>query len=218
MISDRFSLRCFGLVLAVAVGPAAGSLSFGAETAAPAKAETIAATESGDTSMDEVNTKEVKITAADAKKHSLPAAEITINLGETGLSGFKFANEGEYLSLSGPPGGPLGMTVFHTKHLPKTDADWRKLVEERYDERATAMGEAADIEVAGGKHNAFSCTTDGGPAQAHHLLIAFAVPDSDEAIVVDFYSAGQGATPSPKTLLAAKKFSEISPSLSIRFE
>lgn len=168
--------------------------------------------------MDEINSKDVKIEASDAKKHSLPAAEITIDLGETGLSGMKFPNKGEYLSLSGPPGGPLGLTVFHTQELPTTDLEWRKLIEKRYGERATATGRVEAVEIAGKERGAFTFTSDSGPARAHHLLIAFAVPESKDAILVDFYSAGQGETPSPKILAATKKFSEISPSLSIRFE
>jgi hypothetical protein len=197
-------------------------LSCGAESAAPTVSEqnkTAAdAPDSGDTAMDEVNTKDVKITAAEAKRHSLPAAEITLDLGKTGLSGTKFPAEGEYLALSGPPGGPLGLAVFHIKELPLNELDWRKLIEKRYAERSPAMGKAEELEIAGGKHAAFTVTTDGGPAKTHHLLIAFAVPDSRDAIVVDFYRGGQDDTPSPRTLAADKKFSEISPSLSIRFE
>jgi hypothetical protein len=174
---------------------------------------------SGETPMDEINTQSVKITRAESEHHKLPAAEISLDLGESGLSGRKFPEKGDYLSLSGPPGGPLGLRISHLASVPSTDEEWQTLIKKLFAERTVEMGTAGEIKFGGENRASLTCTTDSGPARAHHLLIVIAVPDAKDAILVDFYRrAGQTATPGPAELAKDGKFAELSPSFSIRFE
>ena len=185
----------------------------------PVAGPPVAKSAEGATSMDEINTQTVKITAAESKSHHLPAAEISLNLGKTGLSGRKFSDKGEYLSLSGPPGGPLGIRISHLASLPSNTAEWRTLIEKRFDGQSPDIGTEGEIKFAGQTCSALTCTTGAGPARAHHLLILVEVPHSKEGLLVDFYHrAGKTETPDPQSLSQDAKFAELSPSFSIRFE
>jgi hypothetical protein len=222
---NRIVSRLSAFLLAVAVCYLPGCLSLiGAEPAAastdPDKREATAPREaSGATNMDEINTQAVKITAAESKSHELPAAEIVLDLGETGMSGRKFREKGEYLTLSGPPGGPLGLTVSHIAKLPKSADDWHSLAKKLNTQESTEMGHVGTLKIAGAERAAFTYTTDDGSDRSHHLMIVFAVPDSKDGILVDFYrGTGTDKTPAPEVLAADDIFAEISPSLSIRFE
>ena len=169
--------------------------------------------------MTEVTGKSVKITADEAKAHELPPVEIRIDLGESGLAGMKFPDKGQYLSLSGPPGGPLGLVIRHIDKLPKSEADWHKLAENRYADGSMKFGKVEKIEFNGKKQDAYTVATGAGPARANHLLIAIAVPVSGDAILVDYHRAGGNTeVPPPISLASDKIFSEISPSISIKFE
>jgi hypothetical protein len=219
----RLILRCTTFLFATGVCSLVGGLSWGAESSTPTNANkskvSAGTNDSGATNMDEIDSETVRITAKEAKEHGLPPAEITIILGESGLSGMKFPDKGEYLSLSGPPGGPLGLVVLHIESVPKNNSTWHELIEKRYPERSATMGRAGEIKIGDEKYSAYTFSTDSGPARAHHLLIVFAVPDSKEAILVDFYrAAGKSEIPTPQSLATDEKFSEILPSLSIRFE
>jgi hypothetical protein len=173
----------------------------------------------GTADMDEIQGPSVKITAAEASRHQLPPAEISLNTGETGMSGMKFSSKDEYFSLSGPPGGPLGLTVALVEKSPKELDGWKSLIEDRFKNRSPEVGSAGEVELDGKARPAFTCTTDGGPSRAHHLLVLMAVPKSDKGLLIDFYSgAGETKTPSPQEMAKQGEFSEISPSFSIRFE
>lgn len=52
----------------------------------------------------------------------------------------------------------------------------------------------------------------------NQLLIANHVPGARDAIVANVYHGQLGEIPSPETLVAARNFPEISPSLWIRLE
>jgi hypothetical protein len=174
---------------------------------------------SGATKMNEINTRKVKITADESKSNQLPAVEISLDLGQTGLSGRKFGNKGEYLRLSGPPGGPLGLIISQVADLMTDPEEWHDLIKDRYAEGPPTLGTVGEIKLAGEKRPAFTFTTGSDAARAHHLLVLVAIPDSQQGLLVDFYRrAGKSETPSPQELAKDEKFAELSPSFSIRFE
>jgi hypothetical protein len=179
----------------------------------------VGAKASGAIKMNEINTRKVIITSEESKSNQLPAVEISVDLGKTGLSGRKFGSKGEYLSLSGPPGGPLGLKISHVANLARGVEEWHSLVKERYGDESPAMGTAGEIKLAGEKRDAFTFTTGSDAARAHHLLVHVAIPGSQDGLLVEFYRrAGKSETPSPQELVKDEKFSELSPSFSIRFE
>jgi hypothetical protein len=53
----------------------------------------------------------IEIRPEDSLAHSLPAIGFRVDTGRTGLGGRPFASLGLYLTLSGPPGGPLSFCV-----------------------------------------------------------------------------------------------------------
>jgi hypothetical protein len=206
-----FVMLCF--VMSVTVDTESRAESSASESTSTASKS------SGAPPMDEIKTRTVKITAAESKDHDLPAAEISLDLAKTGMSGKKFPKEGDYLSLSGPPGPPLGMKISLVEEMPESEDQWRDLVEKRYPKRAPDSGTIGEIEFADGVRPAFTCTIPHGPKKAHHLFVVLAIPESEKGILVDFYrGGGKTSTPSPVDMAKLGDFAELSPSFSIRFE
>ena len=164
--------------------------------------------------------KTVKVSAAESASHGLPPAEISVDLGQHAFSTKTFAAKDNYLSLSGPPGGPLGLQVEHIQNAPKDDAAWRKLAETRFAERKPIeMGSAAEVSIASGKNVAFTCTTGESLARAHHLLVTVPVPKTSDGILVDFkFAAAKTKTPTPQAVMSESKFGDLLRSLSIRVQ
>jgi hypothetical protein len=171
----------------------------------------------GDTPMEEVHLPAVNITAAESARHGLPAADIQLNVEGVSMSGWKFPEQGEYLVLSGPPGGPMGMSISHVQETPSDASQWKALMDKRYPERSAVAGSTSTIEVAGEKRAAFVFTTDEGFARAHHLMIPMAIASSGDAVLVDlYYGADETPAPTPETMAAYGAFTQILNSLSIR--
>lgn len=169
--------------------------------------------------MSAIETPKVEITAAESASHGLPPAEITLDTGKFRMWGSKLSMKDEYLRLSGPPGGPLGLIVKRVAKAPKDTADWKAYIEENFKDRFPETGSIGKLEIDGEPRAAFTCTTDKSMARSHHLLILFAVPKSEEGVIVEFYSgADETKTPSPEEMAKQDKFKEISRSLSIKFE
>ncbi len=191
---------------------------WGQQTSPPVANEKAVVSE-GASNMREIESPIVKITAAESASHDLPPAEITLNTGKLNMSGSKFSLKDEYFTLSGPPGGPLGLVVIRVAKAPKELADWKQLIAELYKDRFPEAGTVGKAELDGKPHPAFTCTTDKGFARSHHLLILIAVPKSDQGVLIDFYSgADKTKTPTPQEMAKQGDFLELSPSFSIRFE
>ena len=176
-------------------------------------------TRSGASKMEEVYTPLVRITAQESKNQGLPAATIILDTGEQGLIGWKFAKQGEYLVLSGPPGAPLGLHITHVAQAPNNEADWKKLVEEQYRKRSPEPGSVGEIKLDDNPHAVFSFTSDKGPGRSHHLMTLFPIPKTKAGIVVDYFEAGdETPTPSPQAMFAKKDTAHVMKSLKIEFE
>jgi hypothetical protein len=177
------------------------------------------ASSKGTTGMDKPRTTILKITAAESAGHQLPAADITLNYSGVPLSERKFPAADQYCSLTGPPGAPLALKMFHLKRPPKDEAQWRRLVEQRYAAKLAELGTTAELKIAGAARPAFTCTTGKKHARVHHLLVLIAIPKSDEGILVDFFhGAGKSKTPTPQAIAVDGKFAPMLQSLSVKFE
>lgn len=169
--------------------------------------------------MKELRSPQIKIAASDAASHKLPAATISFNTGETYMSGHTFPEKDLYLRLSGPPGGPLGMEILRVSSVPKNQEGWQQLAEKRYEGRSVESGQAAEVEITGDTRSAFTFTSDEEEARAHHVMVGFPVPQSNEGIVVDFWSAaGDSETPAPDAMLGEDAAGSFLRKLTIRFE
>jgi hypothetical protein len=126
----------------------------------------------------------------------------------------EFAFERQYVMLSGPPGEPLGLVVEHVSNVSADDAGWKKLVDQRFANQSPQLGSTAELEIAGGKNPTLTCTTGSSQARAHHLLVLVRIPESKDAILVDFWQgAGQSATPKPETMVKEGEFAALLQSL-----
>ncbi len=221
MDSHMTRLTCFILLLFVAVGCENEKKSTTAPaTTAPMASDHEAAKLQRDTNMASADSSMIKISGLESASHQLPPVQIAINPGDHGFSVARFAGKDKYLSLSGPPGGPLNLQVERLQKVPVDDAGWRKLVEQRFAERKPIeMGSAAELEIAGGKNQAFTCSTGESLACAHHLLIVVPISKSHDGILVDFeYAAANSKTPAPLAVIKDSGFGDLLRSLSIRFE
>lgn len=159
----------------------------------------------------------VQTTAEQAAERGLPAANITIDPGNTGLEAAPFPADNHYLALSGPPGGPLGLTIERVTASPDA-AGLKSLAELRFEDRSVEVGAFAMIPLAGADRPAIACTTDESMARAHHLLALIPAPQGG-ALLVDFYrSAGSSPTPAPSEFLEHERFGPVLRSLQIDFE
>jgi hypothetical protein len=177
------------------------------------------ASSEGTPGMKDTPTSILRISAAESASHQLPAADITLDYSVAHMTERKFPAEDQYLSLSGPPGMPLGMKVSHVVTTPTNKAEWESLVEQRYAKQLAELGTAADLKISGAARPAFTCTTGKSHARAHHVLVLIAVPKSKAGILVDFYHrAGKTETPTPQAMAVDGRFAPILQSLSVRFE
>jgi len=165
----------------------------------------------GETSM-------VKTTAADARAHGLPAATISVEPGATGMAASTFPEDGVYLRLSGPPGGPLGLIMARATTA-GDEAGMKALVNTRFTGRSPAAGTFARVELGDAVRPAITCTTDSSAARAHHLLVLFAQPGVSGGVLLDFWMpAGTSPTPEPREMLEHARYAALLKSVSVRFE
>ena len=203
-----------GAALAAAAGLGCES---GDQNAAQTPATAPAANDAAPSASGEISM--VRITAAEARKHGLPGASITLEPGATGLSAATFPEDGMYLRMSGPPGGPLGLIVAHATQAAGDEAALKALAEKRFAGRSPAVGTFDRVELSGAVRHVLTCTTDSSAARAHHLLVHFARPDATDGILLDFWMpAGTSPAPAPQAMLEHPRYAALLKSVSVRFE
>lgn len=160
----------------------------------------------------------VEITAAESTSNNLPPVAITIDPGNLGMSIFMFPEDDMYLMLSGPPGGPLGLSLEKVSDMTGDEAGLSALVKSRFEGRTPQTGTTGQVSLSGGEHPAITCTTDSSGARSHHLLVLFDVPDSSDGILLDFWlPAGDSDTPIPGAMFTQADFDAMLRSLTVRF-
>ena len=159
----------------------------------------------------------VFISADESEKHGLPRAEVSLNTEGLGMSGSKFSHKTEYFKISGPPGGPLGISLnLHSNYDLNESA--AAFADKLYPERKLEYGSFEEVSINDGVYKALTFTSGEGFSRAHHLAVIFPVPESDEVLLLDFYFDGRGTsdTPSPSTVLA-DRYSKFLTSFSLNF-
>lgn len=136
----------------------------------------------------------ITITEAQATGAGLPAIGIQLDPGSSGFSGKNFSGPGNFLTLSGPPGGPAGLRLDITASEAH-EAGLRAEAAKRYGAEAT-MGSAGTIRIAGQEHPALTLAEGVVPARAEHLLVLVSTPKGN--ILIDYWcSAGRGDPEKP---------------------
>ncbi|MDC0935936.1 hypothetical protein OAS39_06595 [Pirellulales bacterium] len=169
--------------------------------------------------MDESDASTLTITAAESDEHGLPKAAITLHLGDTFMRTAKFPGDGIYVSMSGPPGAPLGLIIQLLHETFGNEAGWRRFIEKSYQDESANFGTAADVEMCGANRPACTFTTGNGNARTHHLAVSVNIPESDQSVVVHFWSAaGKNETPIPNEMVGGGRYAELLQSVAIEFE
>ena len=206
-MQKQISVSYFGSLILVAVSLGCGT----SQSDQPAKTSQ-AKEAKGDSSM-------LEISVAEATDHQLPAVAISLDTADTGLAGAKFAEEGQFLRLSGPPGGPLGMEIELVKDVAATEEALGQFALQRFEGQTPDVGSSATVDIAGGSHLAVTCSAGSSMAKATHLLVLIPAPNSNASLLVDFWKGTRGAdVRSPESMIADSQYSELLKSLSIRFE
>jgi hypothetical protein len=167
--------------------------------------------EAGDQSM-------VHISGAEAAAQQLPAASISLETAGTGMGARKFGSKDQYLMLSGPPGGPLGLVIERVSVPSADEGALAKLAEQRFKDRSFVKGTAGVVELAGDSRQALTCATDTSMAKSHHLLVLIPVPNSKDSLLVDFWRGAGSDMPAPEAMLGEPKYGDLLKSLSVKFE
>ncbi len=99
------------------------------------------------TSVASAAPRKVEITAAEAKAHKLAEHRISVDITDSSLSDSKFGDADVYLTLSGPPGGPLGMQLLQNPKRYASDAEFRVAV--MTEQKVTAATKVVKLQFAG---------------------------------------------------------------------
>ena len=173
----------------------------------------------GDEQMEEDAPNTITITAAEAVERGLPKAEITLNLGETFMTSEKFPGDGVYLSMSGAPGAPLGLSIKTSPELITDEQGWQRFVKQNSPGDAPEFAAASEAEICGASRSACTFTTGESLARSHHFAASVEIPDSDQAIVIHFWqAAGKSETPAPDAMVRDGRYAKLLQSISIKFE
>ena len=112
-------------------------------------------------------------------KRGYPNVGLQVQASGMGLSEAQFANPGEIVHLSGPPGGPLGFYMWIVNDTPATAEQLSAWAKKHFDGRDLELGEGAELEL--GQHTVpvQTATTDKSNARAHHMLGSLHVDAGD---------------------------------------
>ena len=173
----------------------------------------------GDAQMEQNAPTSITITAAESAERGLPKAKITLDLGETFMTSQKFPGDGVYLSMSGPPGAPLGLSIRLSPEAITDEEGWQRYVEQTWPDEAPKIVAAAEAELCGSSRPACTFPTGESLARTHHLMASIEIPDSDQAIIVHFsQAAGKSETPAPSPMVREGRYAQLLQSISINFE
>lgn len=153
------------------------------------------------------------VTAVDARAKGLPAIGFTVTWSDAGLfQGNVFNGEGNYLTLSGPPGGPLGMAVWGYTSLDATHATLEKVIAQHPPRPPVIRGAPESISLAGAERPALAYIQGESLARSVTCLVLVpAAGNKREGLIVTFYVAAGSAlaTASCKTVVEDRSIAPL---------
>lgn len=156
-------------------------------------------------------------TGAEALAHGLPPVDLTLD--GSGLMIRPLPGGRCYLSGSGPPGGPHGISLEPYAGTPSGPEALRALAGARFAGPTYAPGQAATIALSGRSVQAFTCAVGAGHARALHLLALIPARDgADAGVLLDYWcAAGAGAPLGPDGVLGLARHGDTLRSLRVDF-
>lgn len=150
----------------------------------------------------------VTVTAKEAKAKGLWPLGISLNITDTSLSSSRFPDKGVYLTMSGPPGGPLGIRVRKVA-LHKVTGPFKAKPSVTWSSDKKEL-----IRVGKRKRVAFAFTQGKSLARAHGCYVHLSAPKVAGKLLLTFYiSAGKGKHPGCEALGKLKPFNTVLPSV-----
>lgn len=162
----------------------------------------------------------VKISSSEAARAGLPPVSIAVDPGKSGMAAKTFPEQGRYLQLSGPPGGPLGLKIDECAGTSGTAASLGALAKKRFAGDPLELGAFEEITLAGARRAALSCTTGASQARAAHLLVLFpAAPGADRGVLLDAWIGARApGVPAPSAVVKLAPLADVLGTLAIHFE
>ncbi|HEV8269507.1 MAG TPA: hypothetical protein VGR00_14785 [Thermoanaerobaculia bacterium] len=147
---------------------------------------------------------QVALTAAAALAHGLSPVSIAVDTRESGMMVSEFPSKGCFLSLQGPPGGPLFFAVRDVTGSRRSLAEHVRAGETR----DVVLGAEETLDVAGEKRTALLYFT--GEQSAATVGCAVVVPAGEARILLDFGGGGaRGSVKSCGELVRRRPFSRL---------
>lgn len=189
----------------------------------PARGELVISVREGEIVLEEVavdESRRVRITNEQARAHGLPPVALELDLSGAPLAGKPCAQAGSYLALSGPPGGPLGLTLEPYADVPASAEGLAALAQARFAKRSWQPGPDGLLELGGTSCVVLSGVTDTSHARAVHLLALFPATEEGQAgVLLDFWcSAGAGDPLTPEQVLALPRYGDLLRAVRVRFD
>ncbi|MCC6739279.1 MAG: hypothetical protein IT452_09550 [Planctomycetia bacterium] len=157
--------------------------------------------------------RQILITAADARAKGFPPVALSVDLEDTVLSGFPGTPQGALLRLSGPPGGPLGVSV----EIVPAGSALEALVRERFDVPnfgPLRIGATVTVDVAGARRPGLAFATGQSLAAMGQVATLVEFPGKDFAALVILGCGGRepdaAATLAQRDLAAVAKTLRVS--------
>jgi hypothetical protein len=150
----------------------------------------------------------VTVTAKEAKAKGLWPLGLTLNITDTSLSSSRFPQKGVYLTMSGPPGGPLGIRVRKVA-LHKVTGPFKA------EPGLTWSSDKKELIMVGKrKRVAFAFTRGKSLARSHGCNVHLSAPKVAGKLLLTFYiGAGKSKHPGCKALGQLKPFNTVLPSV-----
>jgi hypothetical protein len=147
---------------------------------------------------------QVALTAAAAVAHGLSPVSIAVDTRESGMMVTEFPSKGFYLSLQGPPGGPLFFAVRDVTGSLRSLPEHVRAGESR----DVVFGAEEVVDVAGQKRTAVLYFT--GEKSAATVGCAVVVPVGDARLLLDFGAGGpRGSAKSCADVMSRRPFSRL---------
>lgn len=124
-----------------------------------------------------------EISAAASEARGLPPVALSVDLAGTALHEVGAPQPGVLLHLSGPPGGPLGVSV----EIVCSGRGLEPIVRERFDKPGRGplrIGEATTVDVAGAGRLGLAFATGQSLAAMAHVAVLVEFPGKDFAALV----------------------------------
>jgi hypothetical protein len=159
----------------------------------------------------------IRITTSDARTNGLPPVDISLDYSNTSLLATVFPRHGVYVQLSGPPGGPLGVSIEAAEPYDLA-LSLEALIRQRFNHPADeplVFGRQGEIELSAVRHKSLTFVSGSSHAKSVHVVTIIR-GTNDTALLVDFHVGG--SQPDSTVVTGHPDLMQVARTLAVRFE